>query len=394
MTLGATAILDREPIGFETRPVSIARERRQARPDDFTREIYGLLGIPIDVTSMRSVVHDIEMAAASASPLLISTANVNFLTTCRSDSEFRDSLICSDVCTADGMPIVWLSRLMGIPMKGRVAGSDLFDVLASVRTSEPLKVFLFGGAEGVAAKAAAKINAQKGGVICVGSLFPGYGSMEAMSSDEIIDTINASNADCLVVALTARKGHLWLQRNQERLTIPIRTQLGATINFQAGTIRRAPVRMREWGLEWLFRIKEEPKLWRRYLADGAVLGRLMLTQIIPLLALRQWHRLRWGRTSDLKIERSEGHHLVSLAISGVATTRNLQKAAPYLQHAASAEKNVVINLAGTRQIDARFIGSLLVLNKRLKEQQRRMQLTSVPRSVARLFRLNGFTFLL
>src|SRR4029079_15785513 len=98
-----------------------------ARPHDSTREIYGLLGIPIDATSMRKVVHHIESAAASASPLLISTANVNFLTTSRRDSDFRTSLIDSDLCTADGMPIVWLSRLLGIPLKERIAGADLFD---------------------------------------------------------------------------------------------------------------------------------------------------------------------------------------------------------------------------------------------------------------------------
>src|SRR4029079_3561030 len=98
-----------------------------ARPHDSTPAMYAPLGIPIDATSMRKGVHHIESAAASASPLLISTANVNFLTTSRRDSDFRTSLIDSDLCTADGMPIVWLSRLLGIPLKERIAGADLFD---------------------------------------------------------------------------------------------------------------------------------------------------------------------------------------------------------------------------------------------------------------------------
>jgi N-acetylglucosaminyldiphosphoundecaprenol N-acetyl-beta-D-mannosaminyltransferase len=359
-----------------------------------TREIHGLLGIPIDVTTMRSVVHAVESAAACATPLFISTININFLTSCLADSEFREALICSDLCTADGMPMVWLSRLMGIPMKERVAGSDLFDVLKCIRTSAPLKVFLIGGPEDVAATAAAKINDQKCGVICVGSLFPGYGSIEEMSTDAIIDTINTSKADCLIVAMGARKGHLWLHQNRDRLKIPIRAQLGATVNFQAGTIRRAPQRMRDWGLEWLYRIKEEPSLWRRYWTDGRILGKIMLTSVIPLIAMSQWHRLRWHRAPDIKIERSDAHDCVTLALSGVATTKNLEKAAPYLDDAASAAKDLVINFAGTRQIDTRFIGQLLVLGKRLKEQGRRMQLIAVPNPIARLFRLNGFGFLL
>ena len=116
-----------------------------------------------------------------------------------------------------------------------------------------------------------------------------------MSADSIIDQINASNADILAVALTAPKAHLWLQKNRDRLKIPIRAHFGATINFQAGTSRRAPVFMQDWGLEWLWRIKEEPRLWRRYLGDGAVLLKVILTQVIPLLALAQWNRLRRGQ---------------------------------------------------------------------------------------------------
>ena len=389
MPRSATALLDFQPVA-QALPDVTAREPS----DNSQRDIYGLLGIPIDVTTMKKVVDRIETAAASAKPLLISTANVNFLTTSRKDSEFRASLISSDLCTADGMPIVWLSRLLGIPIKDRVAGSDLFDVLKAVRPSQPLKVFLFGGAKGVAATAAEKINAQKGGIVCTGSFFPGFGDVEEMSSDAIIDTINASGADCLVVALGAQKGHLWLRQNHDRLKIPIRAQLGATINFQAGTTRRAPLRLQKWGLEWLWRIKEEPKLWRRYLVDGTVLGRIMLTHVIPLLALTQWHRLSSREQDDFKIERSEGRDVIALSISGVATTRNFRKAAHYLREAGSAEKNVVIDLAKTRQIDARFIGLLLVLQKRLKEKRRRMRLTSVTAPVKRQFRLNGFTFLL
>ena len=350
--------------------------------------------VPIDVTTMRSVVHHIEMAAASATPLLISTTNVNFLASSRRNSEFRDSLLSSDICTPDGMPIVWLSRLLGIPVRERVAGSDLFDLLKFTRTSDPLKVFLFGGAKGVAAKAAETLNAQNSGMVCTGSLYPGYGSVEEMSADPIIDAINASNADILAIALGADKANLWLQRNHHRLKIPIRAQLGATLNFQAGTTKRAPVWMQKSGLEWLWRIKEEPWLWRRYMADGVVLAQLMLTHVIPLLIVQQWHRLRWGQVDDIKIDRSEGQNSVSLVISGAATSQNLPKLVSYLQDAASAKKKVVINLAGTRRIDAHFIGSLLVLHKRLKKQQLRMQLTAVPRSVKLLFRLNGFTFLL
>jgi len=365
-----------------------------ARPHDSTREIYGLLGIPIDATSMRKVVHHIESAAASASPLLISTANVNFLTTSRRDSDFRTSLIDSDLCTADGMPIVWLSRLLGIPLKERIAGADLFDTLNCISGGEPLKAFLFGGGKGIAEEAAARLNAQKGGVVCVGWHYPGFGSVDEMSSDETIDKINASGADCLVVALGAHKGNLWLQRNHHKLKIPIRTQLGAVINFQAGTLRRAPRVMQKCGLEWLWRIKEEPRLWRRYFVDGLILGRLMLMQVVPLALLMRWQNLRWRNQHEIEIDRTEEPHRVTLTISGIAANGNGEKAARALSEAAEAGKDVVIHLGGTRQVDARFMGSLLLLQKRLKEWGRSVTLTAVPRPVERVLRLNGFTFLL
>src|SRR5262249_7712047 len=163
-------------------------------------------------------------------------------------------LLDSDLCPADGMPIVWLARLLGVPVKARVAGSDIFDALKSpTRRAQRLRVFLFGGAQGVAAKAAGSLNGAHEGLTCVGSLDPGVGAVEEMSGDAIVRTVNASDADFLVVALGAKKGQQWLQRNRARLTVPVRVHLGAAINFQAGTIKRAPRRLQAWGLEWLWR---------------------------------------------------------------------------------------------------------------------------------------------
>src|ERR1035437_9862732 len=127
------------------------------RPDDLTREVYGVLGIPVDVIDMITFLRKIDTAATNLAPFLISTANLNFLVTSRSDAEFRESLLLSDLCTADGMPIVWIARLLGVPIKERIAGSDIFESLKSMQDrTRRLKVFLFGGSEGVAAAACKK----------------------------------------------------------------------------------------------------------------------------------------------------------------------------------------------------------------------------------------------
>jgi N-acetylglucosaminyldiphosphoundecaprenol N-acetyl-beta-D-mannosaminyltransferase len=366
------------------------------RPDDLTREVYGVLGIPIDVIDMPTVVRRVETAATSSAPFLVSTANLNFLVTSRSDAEFRESLLRSDLCTADGMPIVWIARLLGVPIKDRIAGADIFEALKFVQgPARRLRVFLFGGVAGAADAACKKLNAEPNGITCVGSYDPGFCSVDEMSTDAIFDAINSSHANFLAAALGAKKGQAWLLQNHDRLRIPVRVHLGATINFQAGTLKRAPAHIRKWGLEWLWRIKEEPQLWRRYWNDGIVLLQLILTQVLPLVILARWHRMREGlKGQSLLIKRAEDHKTVILSLIGVVTVQNLGNAVSCFQDAAAAAKHIVINFADTRLIDARFLGLLLMLGKQLKKQELNLRFTGVSPRIARIFRLNGFGFLI
>ena len=167
-------------------------------------------------------------------------------------------LLQSDLCPPDGEPIIWIARLLGLPIKRRVAGADIFEALKIRSSAIPLKIFLFGGTEPIAKEAAKRINSEEFGVKCVGWLCPGFGGLHSLSKDSFFDQINASGADFIVAALGARNGQMWLLRNHDRLHIPIRAHLGATLNFVAGSVRRAPIIFRRLGIEWLWRIKEEP----------------------------------------------------------------------------------------------------------------------------------------
>ena len=248
-----------------------ARPAGDALPtDDLARDVYCVLGLPIDVIDMATALARIEAAADAARPFLVSTCNLNFLAQSLADPAFRESVHMSDLATADGMPVLWLARLMGLPLKARIAGSDMFEALVSRKTwRRQLKVFLFGAPEGVAEAAGSRLNAQPRGVVCVGALYPGHGSLADLNRSDFIASINASGADFLAVALGATKGQAWLRHNHQRLTVPVRAHLGAVIGFQAGVVRRAPRIVQKLGLEWLWRIKEEPHLWRRYWGDGA-----------------------------------------------------------------------------------------------------------------------------
>ena len=163
-----------------------------APQSDLTRSVYCILGMPIDAVNMATVVRRIETAAANRAVFLISTPNLNFLVRSLSDPEFRESLLDSDLCPPDGAPIVWIARLLGLPIKERVAGSDLLDRLRAGGTGmRRLAIFLFGGAKGVAAAAAGRLNAESGGLNCVGTMDPGFCEVSEMSQDHIMDTVNS-----------------------------------------------------------------------------------------------------------------------------------------------------------------------------------------------------------
>jgi N-acetylglucosaminyldiphosphoundecaprenol N-acetyl-beta-D-mannosaminyltransferase len=363
--------------------------------DDLSRKVYCVLGMPIDAIDMATVLRRIEAAAIRKASFLISTPNLNFLVNSRLDPEFRESLLDSDLCPADGMPIVWIGRLTGVPIETRVSGADIFEALkAPARRARRLRVFLFGGPAGVAAAAAGTLNSVLAGLSCVGTIDPGFGTVEEMSRDEILASVNASDADLLAVSLGAKKGQLWLRRNHERLTIPVRAHLGAALNFHAGTVKRAPLGVRAWGFEWLWRIKEEPYLWRRYWNDGRVLLRLLVTRVLPLVIATRWHRLNWQRQGDLVLKLAHDQEAVTVSLCGAAVERHVAKVVSYLREALTGrERAITINLSETRVIDARFFGLLLMLRKQLKRRGTSLQFIGISRPMARMFRLNELEFL-
>ncbi len=364
-------------------------------PNDLYREVYCILGIPVDAIEMPTVLRRIKTAAVSRAPYFISTPNLNFLVNSESDSVFRESLLMSDLCPADGMSIVWIARLIGVPIKHRIAGSDFFDKLgANYNPAKPLKIFLFGGAEGVALTAARALNARPHGLSCVGALCPGFGSFEEMSRQDTIDCINSSNADFLAVSLGAKKGQSWLLRNHHRLLIPIRVHLGASINFQAGTLRRAPYVLREFGFEWLWRIKEEPYLWRRYWNDGYVLLRLLLTRVLPLAVWTWWLGLkRKHHGQDLIITQALSQESVTVSLSGPATCRHIDRIIAAFEDAIATKKSIVIDFSNTHVVDARFLGLLLMLRKIVKRIGANLTFFGMSRELRRVFHFSGVGFL-
>jgi N-acetylglucosaminyldiphosphoundecaprenol N-acetyl-beta-D-mannosaminyltransferase len=299
-------------------------------------------------------------------------------------------MLLSDLCLADGMPLIWIAKLLRIPIRERIAGSDLFGRLKRANSSaEPLKVFLIGGAEGLAATVGAQLNAETCGLKCVGTLNPGFGSVAEMSVEPIVERINETGADMVAVFFGAEKAQEWLLHNHWRLRPPIRAQFGATINFEAGTVRRAPRMLRSTGFEWLWRIKEEPYLWRRYWSDGRALARMLVTCVFPLMI----RALRVPKTG-LVIERNESDGAVIIGVRGAAVAAHIETAIEQFREALESGKRIVVDVAELRYIDARFFGLLLLVRKQLVRRGQNLDFRGVSNRIRRVFRLNRFEFLL
>jgi N-acetylglucosaminyldiphosphoundecaprenol N-acetyl-beta-D-mannosaminyltransferase len=348
-----------------------------------SRPVHCLLGLPIDAVDLAGAEERIRRAALARDPYFLSTPNLNFLVAAQSDDAFRKSVVHSDLSVADGMPLVWLARLMGVPIRERVAGSTLFDTLRRVRGPR-LSVYFFGGPDGVAATAQRQLASGSSGLTCVGYTFPGFGSIAEMSTEKIIQDINASKADVLVVSLGARKGQAWIEHNRKRLDVPVISHLGAVLHFAAGTLRRAPAWMQNAGLEWLWRIKEEPKLWRRYFSDGLGLLVLLVTRALPYTWHQRYHRPCADAATSARMETSREGRSYIIRLRGAWTQANIGRLRRSLYHAALAGKDVRIDMGGVTHVDTAFIGLLMLVEVHQAENGRTLLLAAPTKRVRRL----------
>jgi len=326
---------------------------------DFDRDVYCIAGLPIDAIDMQAAVDKVRHAAHSKTRCVIATPNLNFVISAQTDAEFRESVIGSDLCLADGMPLVWMARLLKLPIPERVAGSELFDRLLA-HAGPPVTVYFFGGPIGAGQAAAAALERRAGGLRCVGYEEAPFAPVEALSGDDTIERINRSGADFVIVALGARKGQAWIERNRSRLTAPVLCHLGAVINFAAGTVARAPRLLQVLGLEWLWRIKEEPSLWRRYSNDGLVFVEMLCRNVLP----RAW-RLRVDADSSrladpptLEALREPGR--TQLSLKGAWTRAGLAPLRAALTSAARDGNSLRIGLDGVTHADSAFVAVLLL----------------------------------
>jgi N-acetylglucosaminyldiphosphoundecaprenol N-acetyl-beta-D-mannosaminyltransferase len=236
-----------------------------------------LLGIPIDRLDQEEAVSTIEAYVKGGSPRQVATVNLDFLRIARRHRAFSDTLREADLALADGMPLVWASRLAGAHLPERVAGVDLVEAICDRGSSLGWSIFLLGGEPGVALAASVTMLRRHPGLRIAGVYSPPVGGWDDLEEKRIRDRITDSKADVLLVALGAPKQDVWIAENRARLGVPVSIGVGCTFDVMCGAKLRAPRWMQRLGLEWTFRLVTEPgRLWRRYLSDLPTFGRLML----------------------------------------------------------------------------------------------------------------------
>lgn len=236
------------------------------------------LNTEIDNMTMKEAVNEIDKLILNGKPSYVVTPNVDHIVKLEKDYEFRKVYENADLILTDGMPLIWISKMKSMPIKEKISGSDLFPKVCELAAEKSYKVFLLGAAEGVAAKAAENLKKKFNGLDIAGVYSPSYGFENKQDEiEEIIKIINEVKPDILAVGLGAPKQEKFIFKYKDRLNVPVSLAIGASIDFEAGNIKRAPRWMQDLGLEWFYRLCKEPRrMFKRYLVDDLKIMGLLL----------------------------------------------------------------------------------------------------------------------
>jgi N-acetylglucosaminyldiphosphoundecaprenol N-acetyl-beta-D-mannosaminyltransferase len=248
-----------------SQPDSRARPDAKARPRSHRRVTIGGLGI--DAVTFDEALETIAELIERGDGGAVFTPNVDHVVKAEANHAFRAAYARASLSLPDGMPVVWASRVVGPRLPEKVSGSDLIVPVAKMAAERNWGVYLLGADDEVGSAAAARLSRELG-VRIVGRDSPVIDEEGRMREDGVLERLRAANADLVLVAFGAPKQELWIDRFRVELAPAVAIGVGGSLDIVAGRVRRAPTWMSRMGLEWLFRLAQEPRrLWRRYLID-------------------------------------------------------------------------------------------------------------------------------
>ena len=232
----------------------------------------------IDNLTMREAIREMDRMIKDGGSHYVVTPNVDHIVRLEKDAGLQNAYREADLILTDGKPLLWISRLYGNPIKEKVSGSDLFPVLCRLAARRGYRMYFLGAAEGVADLAAENLMRKNKGLKICGTYSPPQGfEKDPVQCDQIIERIKETDPDILIVALGCPKQENFIHKYRKRLNVPLSLGLGASLDFEAGTVTRAPKWMQLRGLEWLYRILQEPgRMLKRYLINDISIFPLVL----------------------------------------------------------------------------------------------------------------------
>jgi N-acetylglucosaminyldiphosphoundecaprenol N-acetyl-beta-D-mannosaminyltransferase len=348
-----------------------------------------ILGVPLDNVTTGQALETISAMIASRKPHYIATANVDFTALALNDEELRRILLDAHMVVCDGMPLVWASRWLGNALPERVAGSDLVPKLLAISEEKGWSVYFLGGQKEVALKAIEKVREQHPKLKIAGVMSPPFKPLHEMDHAAICADIRQADPDLLFVSFGCPKQEKWIAMNYLRAGAPVSIGVGATIDFLAGHMKRAPRWMQMTGLEWLYRLLQEPRrLFKRYASDFVVFG---------FTIVKQWWLTSGGRRStpsapraqaELEVPDTEMPNVAELFCPerlDAAEVRVIELV--WMNSLEGPEQGIIIDCSGTQFIDSTGLGLLMRVQKRCRQSGKRLVLNSCSQAVVKLLQM-------
>ena len=226
-----------------------------------------VLGVPLAITDYRGTLDWVDASVASERRGYVCVAAVHTVMACREDPELRAAVLGADFTVPDGQPLVWALNALGHGVQDRVYGPELMDRACARAARSGARMYLYGGRNhGALAELARRLRLRHPGLKIVGGHCPPFRPLTDAEENAVAADINRSGADVVWVGIGVPKQEKWMARMRDRLDAPVLIGVGAAFDFHAGLVPQAPDALQRLGLEWAFRLVQEPRrLWRRYL---------------------------------------------------------------------------------------------------------------------------------
>jgi N-acetylglucosaminyldiphosphoundecaprenol N-acetyl-beta-D-mannosaminyltransferase len=225
-----------------------------------------VLGVPLALTDYESTLDWIDAAVAARAHSYVCVAAVHTVMASQEDPALQAAVLGADFVVPDGQPLVWALRALGHPLEDRVYGPELMDRACARAARTGRRFYLYGGRNsGALVELTRMLRLRHPGLKIVGGYSPPFRALSDAENDAVAEDIRRSDADVVWVGIGVPKQEKWMAQMRDRLDAPVLIGVGAAFDFHAGLVPQAPARLQRLGLEWLYRLLQEPRrLWRRY----------------------------------------------------------------------------------------------------------------------------------